>query len=142
LPLIAPFFGGTIIEPTALGNPSLDLAIPSPALQEQIWASVKAAARPWLYINRMLSLLIPLSPLTEQHRILAKVDELIAHCVRLEAGWAEHKALRDRLTTASLARLSAPDTDAETFKTHARCAIEILLHEALEPAAQALETAE
>ena len=56
---------------------------------------------------------IPLPPLAEQHRIVAKVDELMALCNQLEATLAEREATRNRLSAASLARLNKPDT--ETF---------------------------
>jgi type I restriction enzyme S subunit len=66
----------------------------------------------------------PLPPVAEQHRIVAKVDELMALCDRLEAARAEREATRDRFTTASLARLSTPDPD--TFGDEARFAIDAL----------------
>lgn len=79
-----------------------------------------------LNADKVRRLLLPLPPLAEQRRIVAKVDELMALCDQLEQARAGREAVRDRLTTASLARLTAPDTDAETFPTHARFALQSL----------------
>ena len=69
---------------------------------------------------------IPLPPLAEQHRIVAKVDELMSICDRLEVARAEREATRDRLAEASLARINAPDPNPDAFQNHAAFALENL----------------
>jgi type I restriction enzyme, S subunit len=54
------------------------------------------------------SLTIPLPSLAEQHRIVAKVDELMALCDKLEASLAASTAARRRLLDALLAEAIAP----------------------------------
>src|SRR6185312_15948270 len=69
-------------------------------------------------------ILFPLPPIAEQHRIVAKVDELMGLCDRLEAARTGREAVRDRLGAASLARLNAPDP--ETFQDDAPFALDAL----------------
>ena len=54
---------------------------------------------------------IPLPPLAEQHRIVAKVDELMALCDRLEASLATADDTRRRLLDALLHEALAPGED-------------------------------
>jgi type I restriction enzyme, S subunit len=58
----------------------------------------------------------PLPPLSEQHRIIAKVDELMDLCDRLETAQKNRENLRDRLVAASLHQLNqAADSNEEFF---------------------------
>ena len=80
------------------------------------------------HINRgpFLAYVVLIPPLAEQHRIVAKVDELMALCDRLEKARAEREATRDRLSASSLARLDSPDPDPMVFRNHAAFALEHL----------------
>ncbi len=68
----------------------------------------------------------PLPPLAEQHRIVAKVDELMALCDRLETARKERENTRNRVTAASLAHLNTPDPDPAVFQNYAAFALDNL----------------
>lgn len=70
----------------------------------------------------------PLPPLAEQHRIVAKVDQLMELCARLDEAGAARERRRSMLTSKTLRRLSVPDTDVTKFRAHARFAINSLSH--------------
>jgi len=56
--------------------------------------------------DELLSFLVPMPPLAEQHRIVAKVDELMALCDRLEARQADADSAHAQLVQALLDRLT------------------------------------
>jgi type I restriction enzyme S subunit len=92
--------------------------------REQFHSASEGGAQPNISKIKIVWTPFPLPPLAEQHRIVAKVDELMALCDQLEAARQEREARRDRLAAASLARLNAPDP--ETFQSDARFALDAL----------------
>ena len=59
----------------------------------------------------------PLPPLAEQHRIVQRVDELMALCDQLEAAQTTRDQHRDRLNTAALKRLVDAEPGDESRET-------------------------
>ena len=87
-----------------------------------VWIDEKASGTTFREVSGKVvaQLPFPLPPLAEQHRIVAKVDELMALCDRLEAAQTERESRRERLVSASLNRLNQPAADASAFREHAR----------------------
>lgn len=91
----------------------------SPFFYMQMRGFMKGAAITRVTLTRMAPALIPLPPLAEQQRIVAKVNELMALCDRLEAAQVERESRRDRLVGSSLNSLNN-GVDPDAFRNHAR----------------------
>jgi type I restriction enzyme S subunit len=86
-------------------------------------------------LNRSEAYVLPLAipPLAEQHRIVAKVDELMGLCDQLEAVRSEREARRDRLVAASLHRIvTAPAEGAAPDEAQTSTALRQAAHFHLE----------
>jgi type I restriction enzyme S subunit len=57
----------------------------SPLVYEQATRGTTGIAQPTIPLRTLRNFLVPLPPLAEQHRIVARVDELMTLCDQLEA---------------------------------------------------------
>jgi hypothetical protein len=89
------------------------LALKSTIGQTALGLGTTKVAQPNINARALSAIAIPLPPLTEQHRIVAKVDELMALCDGLEASLAATATIRRSLLDALLADALAPAEDRE-----------------------------
>jgi type I restriction enzyme, S subunit len=87
------------------------LCINSNAIRDTIIP--KGAALKHLHLVDLRKLPLPVPPLAEQRRIIAKVHELMALCDSLEASLTTGDYTRHRLLEALLAEALAPDEERE-----------------------------
>jgi len=78
------------------------VALSSDSVQMQFREKTKQMAQPKLALKRILGALFPMPPLAEQHRIAAKVDELMGLCDELEARITGGMIARRRFLGATL----------------------------------------
>ena len=77
-------------------------------------------------LSDLSGIVVPLPPLAEQHRIVAKVDELMTLCDQLEAARNQRQQCRERLVDATLQRLNQPTEDPASFRQDASFALQVL----------------
>jgi type I restriction enzyme S subunit len=77
----------------------LAISLPSLILKKDIWSGVKQNAQPCLYLSVSNNILIPVSPLLEQDRIVTKVDDLMALCDSIKQYIVEAGELQRNLAT-------------------------------------------
>ena len=108
-----------------LGADYLAKFLASPLIQNLINEIQVGATRQALTKGMIEQFKIPLPPLAEQKRIVAKVDELMALCDRLEAQQKERETRHTALVQASLTRFTdAPTPTNLEFLFHKSYAVE------------------
>jgi len=96
----------------AVDSRYLLVAVRSRSFQDAAWKKSSSTTIAILNKGKWLSIPVPLPPLAEQKRIVAKVDELMALCDRLEAQQQERETRHAALAQASLARFADAPTPA------------------------------
>jgi type I restriction enzyme S subunit len=94
----------------AIDNRYLLWTLRSPFFYNQIRAAMKGAAITRVNLTELAQTWIPLPPLAEQKRIVAKVDELMGLCDELEAQQQERELRKSVLVRSSLSRFAESPT--------------------------------
>lgn len=81
-------------------GPYLRLTFMSRPVQAQILAKAAGMTATGVKASRLKELPLPIPPLAEQHRIVAKVTELLALCAQLKARIAAARAKQAQLAEA------------------------------------------
>ena len=97
------------ISPLLIKTTYLYIAMRSPLFLKSILEKATGSATPIINRTRWENIIVPIPPLAEQHRIVAKVEELMALCDKLEAEQTNNlkthqllvKTLLETLTQAS-----------------------------------------
>jgi type I restriction enzyme S subunit len=97
----------------------IHISLISPFFQQVIDDVQVGVSREGLSMQRLRLFPMLLPPLAEQHRIVTRVNELMALCDRLERAFKEQEDRRDRLATASFHHLNN-GANPEDFRSYAR----------------------
>ena len=90
----------TLLRPMKVLGEYLAVYLRAPTTQSWIWRNVRQSAQPCLYLSKSSSIPIGLPPLAEQHRIVQKVDELMALCDKLKERLNQASETRCQLAEA------------------------------------------
>jgi type I restriction enzyme S subunit len=103
------------LVPDTIDRNFMIYSLRDPKLMDRVQDKPIGATVQHLRVGGVETLLVPVPPLAEQHRIVAKVDALMALCDRLETSLAAADETRRRLLEALLAGALAP-TDARELE--------------------------
>lgn len=92
-------------QPTRINNRFLLFTLRSPFFYEEMRAGMTGVAITRVTLNKLNVAIIPLPPSQEQHRIVAKIDELMARCDELEQLRSAQQDKRLSVHTAAVQQL-------------------------------------
>ena len=105
------------ISPFYVESKFAQISMMANSFQSKLLEFATGSATPIINKTKWEELLIPVSPLVEQHRIVAKVDELMALCDQLENQHNNAAEAHEKLVTHLLGTLTQSQ-NAEDFNTH------------------------
>lgn len=96
-----------IVPNTMVSHDYVLQLLQSDLMRRQFLDDTRTLAQPTLNIGLIRSAQTPLSPLAEQHRIVARVDELMSLCDQLKSSIHESRDLNQQLATTLVERAVA-----------------------------------
>jgi type I restriction enzyme, S subunit len=102
-----------VTPPRSISAPYLKLALESPLYWSQLRGMSAGTGQPNVNGQALGRLSFPLPPVAEQRRIVAKVDELMAFCDRLESQLAASRGAATNLLDAIVAALTVQGLQAK-----------------------------
>ncbi|WP_085746865.1 restriction endonuclease subunit S [Pseudomonas sp. R45(2017)] len=101
----------------------------SPWVYEQATQSTTGTAQPTIPLRPLRNFLVMLPPLAEQHRIVAKVDQLMALCNQLKTRLTQARQLNEQLACTLVERALSEDGQRATIPTDRQVARTLLAAE-------------
>ncbi|PXX17828.1 type I restriction modification DNA specificity protein [Nitrosomonas ureae] len=97
-----------LVKPTALVlSEYLSIALKSPHSFKLLINASGSTAQPAIYLKDLKEITLPLPPLSEQHRIVAKIDELMTLCDQLKSTITQASQLQKKLADAVVEQVIA-----------------------------------
>ncbi len=89
-----------LIKPLFINSSFLKYSMDSNLMQNSIHERKRGGAQPCLYLSEIKKFPFSLPPIAEQHRIIAKIDELMALCDRLQERVRDSRTTQQHLADA------------------------------------------
>lgn len=102
-----------IIEIQPIDRDYIELLIGSSFVKNELLKASGRAHIPSMHTEHLQKLVVPLPPLAEQKRIVAKVNELIAFCDKLEAHRQKKQELQSKLNSGALDRMLSAENQED-----------------------------
>ena len=91
----------------------LKIVMKTPQAFNQLVSASGSTAQPAIYLRDIKKIVFPIAPLAEQHRIVAKVDELMTLCDTLKARLSEAQTTQIHLADAMVEQAVSREADRD-----------------------------